>query len=172
MTRATVAVALCLLACLPTGPLCARAEEKYDRDVDEMLRRAMQEQPPTAEDQRAAARALRDWKLSEQNAPASGDQRIGELLRALAEGRTPPPELVPVAGDLHHDYLTPEGRERRARAAGFTWESRAGGARTEPYPPEGSWLLLGVCVLVMVGGVAAWALLRRRNRPDHRIYYS
>ena len=166
--RAAAAVALLLLALPPL----ARAEEQFNRDIDEMLRRAIQEQPPTPEDQRTAARALRDWKLSEQNAPASGDQRIGMLLRSLAEGRPPPPELAPLARDLRQDYLTPAGRERRARAAGFTWESRSGGARPEPPPPEGSWLLLGVSVLVLAGGVGLWALLRRRNRPDHRIYYS
>lgn len=175
--RALPAVAL-LLALLGAAGREADAGE-FDRRVEEMLQRAAFAEEPTAEDQRAAARALRDWQLSERGLhPGGDDPRVADLLRFLAAGRRPPDALRPLARDLHRDYLTPEGRDRRLAEGWeqpFRLRTSAGGTAAggaERSDAGEGWLLLAACAVVLVGGLAVWALAGRRRRRSHRVYYS
>lgn len=167
-------LALCLLA-----PAAApEAGERFDRRLEDMLRRAEEGEAPTPEDQRAALRALRDWDLSERRAVEPGDRRIRELLKALAGGATPDPALARFAHSVRQEYLTDRGRAARADA-GFGSDSGAAASRLregEFASPEINsadyWLLLVACLAVFAGGVAVSALAGRRRRPDGRSYYT
>jgi len=162
---------LAALALAAAAALPAFAGDGLDPRIQEMFERALRDEPPTPEDQRTAERALRDWRLSERTDP-SGDRRTEALLRALAEGQRLPPELLDKAGELQRDYLTPEGRRRRAReAAALAGRQGAGGDSPEG-PPEraGGWFLLGVAALVLIGGVAIAVVSGRRGRPDQRAW--
>jgi len=155
--------------------LAAAAEVPADRHAEEMLSRAIAGEEPTPEDQRLAQQLLRDWRLSERDAP-SGEQHTENLFRFLAEGQKLPAPLVERARELHRDYFTREGREARAarqREAASGVRRRPGEVfSTEPEETKvGDWFMLTVAVLILAGGVAVSAILNRRRRPDHRAYY-
>jgi hypothetical protein len=156
------------------GPAQA-ASAQPDPRLDEMLRRAAADEDPTPEDQRAAARALRDWQLSEQQGPP-GDPRVGVLLRALVGGQRLSPDLGRLADRVRQDYLTDAGRERRLREGEYGNPYMANGSFDPGAPPrevpaEDFWLLFLTCGVIFVGGLAIWAITRKRRRPDGRVYY-
>ncbi len=166
-----VAFALALLSAAARG-----GERRFDPRVREMLRRARSGEEPTAEDQRSARRALRNWKLSERSG-VPGDRRIGRLLRDIADGREPAAHLRPVADGIYEHYLTPNGYQRsmdEAVARGGARPPTVGGPGTIDDPPGSAqyWFLFATCLAIMVGGVVVWALGRRLRKTDHRAYYS
>jgi hypothetical protein len=164
--------ALAALAGLAGLGLAAAAEGPADRHAEEMLQRAIAGEEPTPEDQRLAQQLLRDWRLSERDAP-SGEQRTENLLLLLAGGQRLPPPLVERACELHRDYFTREGREARQREAASGIRRRPGEVfSSEPEESSiGDWFMLTVAVLILVGGVAVSAYASHRRRPDQRAYY-
>ncbi len=166
-----------LLTCvLLGGSGAARAAGRFDPRVRDMLLRIEQRETPTAEDQRIAARALRNWRLSERTAP-TGDARIGRFLESIARGQQVAPELRPLAWELRRSYLTDDGVARRM-AAGPYGDPRVSPAAASPRAAPrsidsgGYWMLFAACVSITVGGLFVWWLSGRRRRPDYRAYYS
>lgn len=175
--RVLLAAPAALALALVWGPApAAGAGESFDPRLEEMLRRAATDEDPTADDRRAAARALRDWRLSEERGPR-GDRRVEELLRALAGGQRVSAELGRLAEDLRRDYLTDAGCERRMREEGSRHPYLAGGGAFDPGGPpreagtEGDWFLFLACATVFGGGLVVWAITRKGRRPDGRLYY-
>jgi hypothetical protein len=164
-----------LAAVLALAAPAAAGAERFDPRIREMLRRVQLDEDPVFEDQRTAARALRDWKLSERTAPQA-DQRVRYLLEAVARGERAPPSLRPLAGELASEYLTEEGLARRLRAGpdGLPLRRRGAAASGAEAPPEsaGGWFLFLACLAIFLGGLLVWGLGRRRGRPDYRAYYS
>lgn len=167
---------LTLLCALPARRvLCG---ERQDGMIEDMLLRAESLEAPTAEDRMVAARALRDWRLSERTAP-TGDNRIGRLLETIAAGEEPPEWVRPVAAELRRDCFTEWGRSRRSHQG---W-SESGRPRT-PFDdgdgtgrlPEadgtGQWLLLLSCTGIIVMGLVVWVALRHRRNTGYDNYYS
>lgn len=159
-----------LAALLAAAP--ARAEQVDWRADEDMFVRAMNGDEPTPEDQRRARQLLRDWRLSEQANPSPGGYRTEEMFRCMAEGRRLPPELAQRAREMHRDYFTPEGRERRQVRLGgssgnrFNRPKSAGGT---PPPAETrtiDLLMPGLLVLIVIGGVIVTAVAGRRRPLD------
>lgn len=170
-------VGLTLLSCVLLGSAgAARAGQRFDPRVRDMLMRIEQREAPTAEDQRTAARALRNWRLSERTAP-TGDARIGRFLESIARGQQVAPEFRPLAWELRRGYLTDDGVARRM-AAGPFGDRRASPVAAAPRAAPrsidsgGYWMLFAACVSITVGGLFVWWLGGRRRRPDYRAYYS
>jgi len=166
-----------LLLLLPVAAASGGESQNFDPRIDGMLRRAWLREAPTAEDQRAAERALRDWDLSEQNAP-HGDPRIRELLLTLTQGEKPDPMMARLALNLREDYLTLRGRAQRAAGLGDAPGNPAAPFIPEPpgtqeeIPSADYWFMMIACLLIMAGGVGVWAVSSRKRRAGNRTYYS
>jgi hypothetical protein len=168
------------LAALLLGGGAALCAENFDPRVRDMLRRAYRGEKPTPEDQRTAARALRDWELSERTAPLNEPPYIRHLLRTVIAGdEVRSEQLRTVARDLNDKYLTREGVNRRLRLGPYgrgrvLRGPRGGASAAPPRHPDSAqgWFLFAACLVIMVGGLVVWFLGRRRRRPDYRVYYS
>ncbi len=159
----------------------ANGVEVFDSRTREMLRRASSGEKPTPEDQRLAARMLRDWELSERTAPINAPSHTRHLLQSIISGEeVRAPYLIHEARGLTARYMTPDGYAKRLRFGPYGPEGRAPGAFSgseEGGPletPDSTqhWFLFAACLLIMLGGIVIWVLGRRRNRPDYRAYYS
>lgn len=177
---ALVAAGLLGLLAVSGSPV-ARGGEIFDSRTRDMLRRAQTGEKPTPEDQRLAARLLRDWDLSERTAPLNQPSHMRQLLHGIMSGEEPrASHLRTEAGEMIRTYMTPDGYARRMRYGPYGKAGRpAGGvgASAERGPPRTPdpvqyWFLFAACLLIMFGGIVVWVLSRRRNRPDYRIYYS
>jgi uncharacterized protein (TIGR03382 family) len=154
----------------------ALAGQSFDPRVREMLLRVEQREEPTAEDQRIAARSLRDWRLSERTAPM-GDARVGRFLESIARGQQVPPELQPLARDLRQWYLTAGGVARRMAEGPYGGRGRPPASGSPAAAPKAIdsgqyWMLFAACIAITLGGLLVSWLGRRRRRPDYRAYYS
>jgi len=137
------------------------------RPTEELFIRAMNGEEPTPEDQRRAQQLLRDWRISEQIHPSS-DRCTEPMFQALAEGRRLPPELAERAREMHFLYFTPEGRERR-RARLAAAAGRSSGSIDSPQQETRAidWLMPGMAVMLLIGGVIVSALASRRRPSDY-----